>query len=459
MGVCAELFSSSDASAETLDTRIRPTAAQQQQQQERWRGLAEFLKEYLGVATMLPTKTWLQGSYKFGTQIRPASTSGEFDIDLGFYFSWEGGPDDGECDANDIKNHIQTACLAYAEDYPEGVGEVTPQKPRCSRIHFSGQFHIDVPSYHLSEAADDRHLATETDGWEHSDPKAIYVWWKERLPDEALRAIGRRVVRYLKMWSALNCNEDERVSSIALTVLVADVLAEVDPGKWPGDDDGLLSVARAVRDRLRSDYSILNPVDPAEDLNRLDDKATESFLESLDGLIETASSAVGCASQIEGAEYWSELFEHFFPVPEEIVGTEKSNLPAVIFEPEIEVVATARSTQQEWRGTNSIGPIPKDCDILFTVSNAHQLPAGAIVRWVVRNTGTEADAINDLGHSSSGAVTVSEHSAYKGRQAMDVSVKLNGRLIGRRRVPVIIMGISAVPRNPPRRPGYVRHRS
>ena len=460
MGVCASLFFSSDASAETLDRRIRPTDTQQDEQQERWGNLAEFLQEYLSDATGLSTKTWLQGSYKFATQIRPATTDGEFDIDLGFYFEWAGEPEDGEYDASALKSLIQSACEAYRTSHPEGVEQVAPPKPRCSRVHFAKQFHIDVPSYHLDKAQDIRHLATEKDGWEHSDPKAIYLWWKNSLSDDRLRAIARRVVRYMKMWSALKCAEGQRLSSIALTVLVANAVAGIDPASWPGDDEGLVEVAEAIVERLNKSYSIINPVDQSEDLNRLDERDTEAFANSLKNLVDVGSTALKATSVLESAEHWSEVFDHFFPLPDDDVygQTASAGLPAIVFDPIVEIVAVARKTGQTWKGTNRIVGVPKDCDLTFILSNADRLPNGAIVRWVVRNTGREASSVNDLGHINGEGYAVEEHTSYKGTHSMDVSVKLDGRLIGRRRVPVTILGIDAVPRNPSKRPAFVTHR-
>jgi hypothetical protein len=75
----------------------------------------------------------------------------------------------------------------------------------------------------------------------------------------------------------------------------------------------------------------------------------------------------------------------------------------------------------------------------------------------VRNAGEEAESENDLGHFVGVGIRATEHSAYAGRHYMDVAVKLNGRLIGRRRVPVTISGMALPKRNPPR-PSYVKFR-
>jgi hypothetical protein len=77
---------------------------------------------------------------------------------------------------------------------------------------------------------------------------------------------------------------------------------------------------------------------------------------------------------------------------------------------------------------NEMGPIPKNCDITFTLANRGQLPWGAVVEWTVRNEGTEAENTNDLGHRVGDGPSVEEHSAYNGRHYMDCVVRQHGML-------------------------------
>jgi hypothetical protein len=56
-----------------------------------------------------------------------------------------------------------------------------------------------VPTYHLEPNLDERTLAA-TDGWEISDPKAIYMWFKDGL-DESRRPTARRLIKYLNAYT------------------------------------------------------------------------------------------------------------------------------------------------------------------------------------------------------------------------------------------------------------------
>ena len=107
---------------------------------------------------------------------------------------------------------------------------------------------------------------------------------------------------------------------------------------------------------------------------------------------------------------------------------------------------------------NRIGPIPKNCEINFRITNPESLPANATIQWMVRNEGEEAESINDLGHKAGTELTAFERSAYRGTHYMDCVVRQYGVVIGMRRIPVVISSAIIPRRNPVSRPAYVRHR-
>jgi hypothetical protein len=463
MGNSASLFFQTADREACLDWRIRPSEDQYDAQQARWNNLAEHLLADLGNRSGYAISSWLQGSYKFGTQIRPAMKGQEFDIDLGVYFNWEGRPQDGELSALKLKDMVQASLTAYASDDANEAQSVSDPKIRCSRIHFDEDFHIDVPAYHLDGGRDVRSLATQDDKWEESDPKAIYTWWRDALDDVA-RPRARRMVRYLKMWAALNFEDAARPSSIMLTVLVGETYPLLDLTRLSGDDEVFRDLVVLIQNRLSRDSTVSNPVNPDENLNRLPKAANADFYDKETDLALIADRALAAPTRAESAEIWSEAFRHFFPIPEDEEVLEEAakslgrSLVSTAFIPEVSVSARTQGVlQRQYTGRNQIGPIPKGCVINFDLANALQLPAGAVVTWTVRNAGEEAELENDLGHFVGEGLSAQEHSAYAGRHYMDVAVKLNGRLMGRRRVPVTITGMALPQRNPPR-PSYVKFR-
>src|SRR5215216_6027727 len=109
MGAASNLFHSNDSEKQTLHRRIIPSEEQIEEQQERWNLLAEHLTAELSAKSGYSLRTWLQGSYKLATQIRPVHLGDEFDIDLGVYYEWEGDATDGDYDASELKNFVQEA--------------------------------------------------------------------------------------------------------------------------------------------------------------------------------------------------------------------------------------------------------------------------------------------------------------------------------------------------------------
>lgn len=462
MGIAAKLFYNPENPENSLAYRVRPSDEQVEEQRARWNDLAEVLKDGLRDAFDKPVTSWLQGSYKFGTQIRPARMGEEFDIDLGVYLEWHGSAQSGDVEPLEFKDRVQLILEDYAVDEAnDAIGAADP-KARCNRIRFSGDFHIDVPCYHLDRAADARDLATQDDEWENSDPKAIYVWWKEQF-EGGERDRARRLVRYLKMWAALTFDNSSRPSSILLTVLAANAIKAIDTEGLVGDDEYFRAVVDDLERRLRRTVVVWNPVNTSENLNRLTEDDCTAFIDRLSDLLSVADRALNAADEYESADIWSEAFKHFFPFPEEAeeavakatADTARNVLAVIRHDPDVHITAT--SGKRRWEGLNAIGPIPKGCDIRFTIVDPKALPEGAKVNWTVRNEGAEAEWTNDLGHVAGSGLSTSESSAYRGSHSMDVVVKLNGRIIGRRRVKVQVSALG-IPKRNTARPAWTKLR-
>lgn len=449
------LFFSTNGDQQTLHRCISPTAAQMKIQQERWQDLRDFLVVELGQTSGYAMSSWLQGSYKFGTQIRPARLGSEFDIDLGLYYNWAGGPEATGEDPADLKAQVQATLEAYAAEAGEDVkGVDRPAKERCARIRFSGDFHIDVPAYHLDPRRDARELATETHNWESSDPKAFYLWFQSKF-DRDDTAQVRRLIRYMKMWSALRLEAPP--SSVLITVLVSEAYLRATVEAVDGDDLAIRTIAEAIRARLSSQGKVANPVNTKENLNRMDAAQTVAFLSGLAELEQIADRAMAAPSEAAAALTWTEAFAHFFPAATERAENRNALVP-IAFDPEVWVEARPNGGSVVLRGVNDIGTIPKACVITFTLQNAHLLPPGAQIRWIVRNEGEEAELTNDMGHIGAVGPVAVENSAYRGSHAMDVVVlSSQGVLLGSRRVRVQVSGVKMPPRNPSR-PGWARRR-
>jgi Adenylyl/Guanylyl and SMODS C-terminal sensor domain/Cyclic GMP-AMP synthase DncV-like, nucleotidyltransferase domain len=465
MGVAASLFfSSNDTEKQTLHRRITPSAEQMQEQQDRWNELADHVMSDLRTETGCPIRSWLQGSYKYRTQIRPPRVGDEFDIDLGIFVCWPGQADSGPHRPGDLRNALDISLQAYAASTDAVRSLDNPPKPRCSRIHYDRDFHIDIPIYHLDPEADERTLAA-AGGWEISDPKALYLWFKNKF-DDTTRARVRRQIRYLKCWAALKWRiDDGRPCSVLLTVLAADAFARLRDDQIGADDDTLLALLREIANRVARGRRVRNPANPGEDLNRLTDQQWTAFSNGLNDFIGIAASACALDDEIEAADYWSRAFAHFFPMPDfrTALATDsaaKSHALVPMTVPDVFMRAVGkRNPNIKLTGKNAIGPIPKECTITFEIVDPWRLPPGTTVDWMVRNEGDEAEYINDLGHRAGSGFTATESSAYTGTHFMDCILRQNGRIYASRRIPVRISGINAPLRNPAQQPSWTNLRA
>lgn len=463
MGKAARLFNG--AADQTLISRVTPTADQREYLQKHWNDLAEHLKTKLRDKYGYSISTWLQGSYKFGTLIKPVHLGEEYDVDVGIYFEWD-EDEEAEPGPVQLRDWVQAELLAYAKSCEDIRKVVEPAKERCSRASYLRQFHIDTPVYHLDPEKDTRRLATLSGEWEDSDPKKIYKWFKNAVADGDREQL-RRLVRYLKAWAALSFDDtvDSRPSSIFLTVAATEAYQDLWMDRLLGiaDDDALVAVTKKVHKRLFADRKVPNPVDKSEDLNRMSDEAWEGFIPRLELLLDIVERADEAADEASAALIWSEAFSFLMPLPDasqvEIVDEQSGR--AVMVLPEIDIAVYSRNPRAfVSKHRNEVPGVAKNSDLVFTIVNPHVVPDYALVEWTVRNEGEEADGRSDLGHRTAGIrqLSTEEHTAYAGRHFMDCIIRMNGQVYAVRRVPVQIRDVQRPSRNPPP-PAYTKIRT
>lgn len=464
MGKASTLFNGNVD--QTLIGRVTPTAEQTAFLQEHWNALADHLKRALGPRHGYNISTWLQGSYKYATIIKPVHLSEEYDVDLGIYFEWN--DDEGiEPSPKQLRDWVQAELLAYEKTCDELERVEEPAKERCSRASYVRQFHIDTPVYHLNRTTDIRRLACLSGDWEHSDPKAIYKWFKDAVSGSDRDQL-RRLVRYLKAWAAVSFDDakNSRPSSIFLTVLATEAYKELWRQRLVGmdDDDALIAVIKKLHTRLHDDPVVANPVDDSEDLNRMTKEAWPGFLARLNSLLDISERADISDDEASAAIIWSEAFSFLMPLPEtdQVEVVEEESGRAVMRLPEIDIAVYSRNPRAltaTYR--NEVPTVVKNCDLTFTIANPYVLPDYATVEWTVRNEGGEADARSDLGHRRVGVgrLSAEESTAYVGRHFMDCIIRVHGQVCAVRRVPVNVRNnVPGALRNPPR-PAYTKLKS
>ncbi|WP_454690200.1 CBASS cGAMP synthase [Achromobacter aloeverae] len=443
MGQAARLFNG--AAEQTLYRRIAPSEEQRAFLQEQWNRLADYLRPTLA-AWGFPVTTWLQGSYKYGTLIRPVRLGESFDVDVGVYFSWDSAAPEARPAVGQLRDWVQSALSQFQHVTPAVKEVVDPAKERCSRAIYVQNFHIDTPVYHLDSVTDARRLACLSGQWEASDPKILYKWFRDivALPQ---RDQLRRLIRYLKGWAAVAFVDapESRPSSILLTVCASVAYRRMmDAGlTFADDDDALIALILKVYLSLREERRVENPVDHREDLNRIPDLAWQAFLVRLALLNDAAQSAAGAETEVDAALAWEGAFSFLMPFPEadEVEVVEPNTDLALMQVPDIDVeVYERKGGRLLARHRNEVPAVAQDRWLVFTIANRELLPNFADIAWTVRNAGDDADRLGDLGHTQRGIDlrSVEEHTSYLGKHFMDCVVRLNGSVFAMRRVPVLI---------------------
>ena len=463
MGHASSLFNG--AGEQTLINRVSPTTQQREFLQNSWNDLAEHLKVSLKAKHGYPISTWLQGSYKYGTLIKPVHPGEEYDVDVGVYFGWGKG-ENIEPTADQLRRWVQQELVDYQRQCADMRSVAAPPKERCSRASYEHQFHIDTPVYHLNRDTDKRRLACLTKGWEASDPKAFHKWFRDARTGGEREQL-RRLIRYLKAWAALSFDDipDSRPSSIFLTVLATEAYGDIGFALLFGvaEDDALIAVIKTMHDRLNRDRRVQNPATKAdEDLNRMSVDAWATFLPRLDALLDISQRADEADSEPAAALIWTEAFSFLMPLPEvdEVDLVDERTSRALMQLPDIDIAVYTGSGEQRRfvaNHRNQVAGVAKGCTLVFTVANPHIVPQFATVEWTVRNKGQEADACSDLGHRKMGMrlLQAEERTRYLGTHHMDCIVRVNGQVYAARRVPVTIRDVQHHVLAP-QRPSYTR---
>ena len=205
-----------------------------------------------------------QGSFRLGTVVRPATATGEYDIDLvcRMLIAKE---DTSQAQLKDDTGSLLRGYVRWKDrhghtDGPSGI----EARRRCWTLAYSDHgFHLDVlPAIPHTEYPPTGILLTDKQlfHWQHSDPIRYSKWFRGRseelqrklvaaaearhldvaeVPEWAVRSTLQRVVQVLKWHCMLyfTDNPDDRPPSILLTTLAAKA--------YRGDTD-LVTAARAA---------------------------------------------------------------------------------------------------------------------------------------------------------------------------------------------------------------------
>jgi len=447
MGLSAKLFFDSNEN-ETLFTRVSLTPEQLEDARAKKDKLLELVKSELSSSLEVPVKHWLQGSYKNHTLIRPIKKGDEFDIDVGLYVLCNA--EDEGLSALDVKQLNRSILEWYVSNRPEAkLGE---SKTSCERLIYPSSFHIDIPIYYYDAETGTCKLAVQADEWIDSDPKALQDWFNEKVSSLTSKSLAqlRRMIKYLKVWTAIKGKEDGiRIPSIAITVLVADLYFEADD-----DDDAFIQTAVNVMNYIISNDTLDNPCNGG-DLFGFKNNEYQQIKSRSEALKNSCEFINKSDDSLQQYVLWSATFEHMFPPFIERIDevSKKTNLPAITVPPKIKVRHLDKNKKLLSSGVKDEIRVFRDEELYFSIDNKADYSETAEVHWIVRNQDDEAKRVNDLGHTSVLSISDEryERCSYGGTHYMECLVLDKNNIKGMSAVKVRITGFSRPLRNPPRK--------
>lgn len=365
-----------------------------------------------------------QGSYVMHTLNQQRDD--DYDLDVGVIFKKESLPET----ALDARKRVLEALERAGGNFSK------PPEARLNAVtvYYAEGHHIDIAVYRENSSGIE-HASAD---WTKREPEEVTAWFlkqvKDREPEGSKREDGqlRRLVRYLKAF-ARSRSSWSLPGGMIMTTLVCEV-AVVDAER---DDQALYNTFVALRDRLKQSTEVVSPVDPASKLTakpeyeaqvcRLKDRLTEA----LDKLAILHNS--GC-TEAEAMKAWNWIFRHEYwgEAQEKAVESVEPGSLSI----EIGVASTKGGRPYQTYFPTSPA-LQKNLWLRFRLKDRNGLE-GASIKWLVENTGDEAEAANHLTHSTQRPVGDDhwESTLYKGTHTMICEAYRNEILIakGRRRV-------------------------
>jgi len=306
--------------------------------------LGEIIKNYFIDKGMKAPEFKGQGSFTMRTIINPKDDDKMYDIDYGVYINKDDllNEDDSLKTSFTAQNWVKAAVDKYNEKNGTEIEEVK-HKNKCIRVIYKKEacdekFHVDLPVYYKDE--DICYLAVKdqqsesSHGWEQSDPRAIVDWFRNEVKEENKGEQYRRIIRYLKNWTALQSWNNTKPTGLLWTVLVSKNFYEADNS----DDISLVETATKIKGFLNQvNPDLRNPVDENEKLlENYTTSAIEALVNKLDRLIEKGSEAIKKdENNLDEAEgLWQDIFSDLeLDAPVDNISENKSlvtRAPAII---------------------------------------------------------------------------------------------------------------------------------
>lgn len=310
-------------------------------------------------------------------------------------------------------------------------------------VWYAEGYHVDFAIHRKSSSIWGETIEHGGADWTERDPRAITTWFNDAVSSSApyslfgdvsveldqLRKIVRLLKRFAKSRSSWSLPGGLVISALAVECFISDAHR---------DDVALYKTIVSIRDRLKYNKSVLNPVDSSHQLTYKKQYINEvtRFYEKLEKAIEKLSvlDDASCTEE-QALKAWKWFFNSDFWLPASTVRVLSEQSTGL--SQQIQITASLHKTKGGFRLNSNIEGIliPKKMWIKFTASTSISPPFN--VRWIVENEGDEAKEKGDITHenqeyiSTNGIITHWESTAYKGDHKLFCVIEKNGSEIAK----------------------------
>ena len=377
--------------------------------------LAEGLKS-IGKPTFV--KSLEQGSIPMHTANK--ASNNDYDIDIAVIFE----KDDLPASALEARKRVAAAINEKAT----GFTKEPEARTNAVTVWYSDGYHVDIAVYRRREGFLGREILEHAGpDWSERDPKAITDWFIKEVKDQSPSdencwikpevSLGqmRKVVRWIKCFT-----KTREGWNLPGGLVISTLVAECYKPDRKRDDVALYNTIEAIKNRLDFDCAIYNPTDSSSELTE-----KQQFLTQVKNLKKRLGSALTKLEKLfnedctekQAKKAWNYLFKHEY------------------WEAVSEDVTKAHVSHSGYSVTVSLGTAKKENGLL-TAKNVHSrrilpkrihlrfdaatnVPPPYTVKWRVENSGEEAEAANQLTHTTvSDKLRQWERTSYRGQHNM-----------------------------------------
>jgi hypothetical protein len=224
----------------------------------------------------------------------------DYDIDVAIVFDKDNIPEGTTATKNIVVNALKKKCTQFNTE-PEA-------KTNCVRVTYAEGYHIDFAVYRRFKNSSDEyeyeHAGSE---WRARDPRAITKWFMERNKSKDYKL--RKIVRLLKMFCKSRSHWDMPGG------LIQTVLAEECYKRYERLDESFYYTIKAIRDRLKYNTEVKNPVESS--LSLLHKESDKTKVKNLHNRLSIYIDKLKVlfddkCTEKQAIEAWNELFNHSY---------------------------------------------------------------------------------------------------------------------------------------------------